>query len=89
MKWIFGTLALLLLGLALQLSLLIYAMYVLLGVLLLSRFFSRAWTAGIDARRFGGDDVFEIGGAADIKVAVQNTGRLAIPWLILEDSLPL
>ncbi len=37
MKWIVGTIALLALGLVFQLSLLIYAMYVLLGVLLLSR----------------------------------------------------
>ena len=41
MKWILGTLALLLLGLVFQLNLLVYAMYVLLGVLLLSRFFTR------------------------------------------------
>jgi uncharacterized protein (DUF58 family) len=87
MKWVFGTLALLALGLALQLNLLIYAMYVLLGVLALSRFFTRAWVGAIDARRFGGDDVFEIGGSVDIKVAVQNTGALSVPWLLLEDGL--
>ncbi len=87
MKWIFGTVALLAVGLALQLNLLIYAMYVLLGVLLLSRFFTRAWVGAIDARRFGGDDVWEIGAEEEIKVAVQNTGALSVPWLILEDSL--
>jgi uncharacterized protein (DUF58 family) len=88
MKWIGGTMALLAVGLVLQLSLLIYAMYVLLGVLLLSRFFTRAWTDGLEARRFGEDDVLEIGASSEIKVAVQNTGRLAIPWLLLEDALP-
>jgi len=87
MKWILGTIALLALGLALQLNLLVYAMYVLLGVLLLSRFFTRSWVDSIDARRFGGDDVFEIGASVDIKVAVQNTGGLTIPWLLLEDAL--
>ena len=51
MKWILGTLALLLLGLALKLGLLVYAMYVLLGVLLLSRFFTRTWTEKIVASR--------------------------------------
>lgn len=40
MKWILGTLALLAIGLVLKLSLLVYAMYVLLGVLLLNRFFT-------------------------------------------------
>ena len=53
MKWIFGAIALLALGLWLQLSLLVYAMYVLLGVLLINRFFTRAWVGAIDARRFG------------------------------------
>jgi uncharacterized protein (DUF58 family) len=88
MKWIFATLGLLVLGFILKLSLLIYAMYVLLGVLLLSRFFTRVWTEQIDARRFCDEEVLEIGGSAESKVAVQNTGRLSIPWVILEDSLP-
>jgi uncharacterized protein (DUF58 family) len=87
MKWIAGTIALLALGWVLHLSLLIYAMYVLLAVLLVSRVFTRAWTGGIEARRFGHDDVLEIGGSTEVKVAVQNTGRLAIPWLLLEDWL--
>jgi uncharacterized protein (DUF58 family) len=87
MKWILGTVALLAVGLGLQLSLLVYAMYVLLGVLFLTRFFARAWVGAIDARRFGGDEVLEIGAEVEIKVAVQNTGKLSVPWLILEDSL--
>ena len=76
MKWIFGTIALLALGLFFQLNLLVYAMYVLLGVLVINRFFTRAWVGAIDARRFGGDEVFEIGSQAEIKVAVQNNGTL-------------
>ena len=87
MKWIFATLGLLVLGLILKLSLLIYAMYVLLGVLLLSRFFTRVWTEQIDARRFCNEEVLEIGASVESKVAVQNTGRLSVPWIILEDSL--
>ena len=51
MKWILGTLALLAIGLVLKLSLLVYAMYVLLGVLLLTRFFTRTWTEKIAASR--------------------------------------
>jgi len=88
MKWIAGTIALLALGLVFQLSLLIYAMYVLLGVLLLSRVFTRVWTDAIEARRFGDDEALEIGSSLEIKVAARNTGRLAIPWLLMEDSLP-
>lgn len=88
MKWIFATLALLALGLAFQLTLLVYATYVLLGVLLLSRFFTRQWTKALEARRFGADELLEIGAGPEIKTAVRNAGRLSIPWMLLEDALP-
>jgi len=88
MKWILGTLGLLVLGLIFKLSLLVYAMYVLLGILGLSRFFSRAWTDHLAASRCCSQDVLEIGGTAVVEVEVQNQGRLSVPWLILEDSLP-
>jgi uncharacterized protein (DUF58 family) len=88
MKWMAGTIALLVVGLVFQLSLLIYAMYVLLGVLLLSRVFTRVWTAGIEAQRFGADEALEIGQSIEVKVAARNAGRLAVPWLLLEDYLP-
>jgi uncharacterized protein (DUF58 family) len=87
MKWIASTITLLILGFVFKLSLLVYAMYVLLGVLLLNRVFTRVWTSGLEARRFTPDQDFEIGQSAEVKVAAQNTGRLAIPWLLLEDSL--
>jgi uncharacterized protein (DUF58 family) len=87
MKWIGGTIALLVLGLVFQLSLLIYAMYVLLGVLLLSRVFTRVWTSQIEAQRFTTDEALEIGQSIEVKVAARNAGRLAIPWVLLEDSL--
>ena len=51
MKWILGTLALLLFGLVFKLSLLVYAMYVLLGVLLFSRYFSNAWLDKVYTQR--------------------------------------
>ena len=88
MKWTLGTLALLAVGLLLKLSLLVYAMYVLLGVLWLSRFFTRTWTERLDARRFCDEEILEIGGAANVQVEVENTGPLSVPWLLLEESLP-
>jgi uncharacterized protein (DUF58 family) len=74
--------------LILKLSLLVYAMYVLLGILGLSRFFSRAWIGQLAASRFCDQDMLEIGETAVIEVEVKNQGRLSVPWLILEDSLP-
>src|SRR5882724_8327293 len=87
MKWILGTLALLILGLDLKLSFLVYAMYVLLGILLLSRFFTRAWTEKLEVGRHASGEIFEIGESIDIVVQVQNRGSLTVPWLIVEDSL--
>ena len=88
MKWILGTVALLVVGLIFKLSLLVYAMYVLLGVLGLSRFFSRTWTEQLKAGRSCGGEVFEIGESAEVTVEVENTGRLTVPWLIIEESVP-
>ena len=88
MKWIAGTIALLVVGLVFHLSLLVYAMYVLLGVLFLSRLFTQIWTAGLEAQRFTGDEALEIGQSLEVKVAARNAGHLAIPWLLLEDALP-
>ena len=88
MKWILGTLALLVVGLVLKLSLLVYAMYVLLGILWLSRFFTRTWTEKIVVTRHGTGEMFEIGENTEVAVEVENQGPLTIPWLIIEDSLP-
>jgi len=88
MKWILGTLALLLLGLLLKLSLLVYAMYVMLGVLLLSRFFTQVWTDNLEAGRAAGPEILEIGETAAVEVWVRNGGSVSVPWLLLEDSLP-
>src|SRR5438128_621128 len=88
MKWILGTLALLILGLALQLNLLVYAMYVLLGILLLSRFVTRVWTEKIVVTRQVAGDVFEIGESTEVTVDIENRGPLAVSWLLVEDVLP-
>src|SRR5580658_3390219 len=88
MKWILATLAWLAIGLVLKLSLLVYAMYVLLGILLLNRFFTRTWTERIVATRQAGGDVFEIGESTEVTVEIVNRGPLTVPWVLLEDALP-
>ena len=60
MIWILAAILLLLAGLWLKLSLLVFAMYVLLGTLMLSRFFTRAWVEKILAT-----PVLRRGGAGD------------------------
>ncbi len=50
-KWLFGVLFILGFALVFQLGLLAYAMYVLLGLLLLSRWLARAWMENLAATR--------------------------------------
>jgi uncharacterized protein (DUF58 family) len=87
MKWVAGTLVLLIAGLWLELGLLVYAMYVLLGILFLSRFCTRAWMRDLHVSRSNTEAVAEIGDTLEISVAVENRGKLSVPWLIIEDSL--
>ncbi len=87
MKWILTTLALLALGLIFRLNLLVYAMYALLGILLLSRFFTRQWTEKIAVRRRCSGEVFEIGETCEVSVEIKNESSISVPWLLIEDAL--
>jgi uncharacterized protein (DUF58 family) len=79
---------LLVIGIAFQLGLLVYAMYALLGVILLSRFLSRAWIERLSAKRECNRLVAEIGDKVAVIVEVTNEGNMPVPWLLLEDSFP-
>ena len=88
MKWLLGALTLLVAGIILKLGLLVYAMYVLLGVLLLSRYLSRQWVENLSATRHCSADSAQVGESIEVIVTVSNHGKLPVPWLLLEDSLP-
>ncbi len=83
-----GALGLLLLGLVLQLELLVYSMYVLLGVLFISRYFARNWIENLAATRECNRLSAEIGDTVAVIVSLKNTGTLPVTWVLLEDSLP-
>jgi uncharacterized protein (DUF58 family) len=89
MKWFLGIAVLLVLGLVFHLNLLVYAMYVLGGVLLLGRFLGRVWTENLMARRLAVDEVCEIGDTIRVTVELENRGRLSVPWILVEDSVPV
>lgn len=88
MRWILGALALLAVGLVLQLGLLVYAMYVLLGVMLVSRFLAREWIDNLSADRECSRLTAQIGEKVAVIVNVRNNGNWPVAWLILEDSVP-
>src|SRR5205823_5423290 len=88
MKWFAGALFLLLAALMLESGLLAYAMYVLLGLLVISRLLTRSWINGLTAKRTCDRETAEIGEEVNVDVVVRNDGMLPVPWVLLEDMLP-
>jgi uncharacterized protein (DUF58 family) len=88
MKWLLGAIMLLVLGLVFRLGLLVYGMYVLLGVLLVSRALASNWTGHLTATRSCDQDSVGIGESVSVQVSVLNLGRLSVPWVLIEDALP-
>ena len=88
MKWFLGALALLALALALRLGLLAYAMYALLGVMILSRFLARSWSEHLTARRECNRLTANIGQIVAVVITIENEGALPVAWLLVEDLLP-
>jgi uncharacterized protein (DUF58 family) len=87
-RWILGAVFLLLVGLTLQLGLLVFAMYVLLGVMVVSRYMAREWTDNLTATRECNRVSVQIDEKVAVIVNISNNGRMRIPWLLIEDSLP-
>lgn len=88
MRWLPGAILLLSIGVVFQLGLLVYAMYALLGVILLSRWLARHWIDNVTARRDSNRHEAEIGDRVAVIVDLENNARLPVPWLLVEDSLP-
>ncbi len=88
MRWLLGAIALLAIGIAFQMGLLVYAMYVLLGVMLVSRYLAREWVERITAERECSRLTAQIGDKVAVVVQIRNSGKLPVPWLIVEDSVP-
>jgi uncharacterized repeat protein (TIGR01451 family) len=88
MKWFLGIFLLLLCALLLESGLLAYAAYVLVGLLVLSRFLARNWIGKLQAARQATRSTAEIGKTVTITISLRNEGWLPIPWVLLEDLLP-
>jgi uncharacterized repeat protein (TIGR01451 family) len=88
MKWYFAAALLLLAALLLESSLLAYATYVLLGVLVVSRLLAWTWLDNITVTRECADTVVEVGAKVVVTVTLRNTGAFPVPWVLVEDMLP-
>ncbi|MFT7642959.1 MAG: hypothetical protein ACI9G1_004722, partial [Pirellulaceae bacterium] len=88
MTWIIITILLILVSLVLDLGLLTYTLYVLLAVLLLGRLLTRFWVSGLTAVRVCDRKFAEIGDVVELKLTIENSSSLPIPWLLAEDIVP-
>ena len=88
MKWLVAALLLLLLAAALGMGLLVYAMYALLAVLLVSRFLSQHWVKNLLAKRRCSHQAAQVGDTVTITIVVENQSSLPAAWVLLEDVLP-
>lgn len=85
MKVALSVAAALALAWALQLGLLVYAGYVALGLIALSRLFASVWVRAVDAQRAPVTLKHEIGDKISIELQFENKSGLGVPWLLAED----
>ena len=88
MKWFLWASLLLVLSLLFGFGLFAYAMYALLGVLLVSRLLTRTWIHNLSAQRECNRQIAQVGDTVAVVIQIENTGRLPIAWVLLEDVLP-
>jgi uncharacterized repeat protein (TIGR01451 family) len=88
MKWFLGAALTLVIALVFHLGLLAYAMYALLGVMLVSRFLARTWSENLSAERECNRLTANIGETVAVVITIRNRGALPIAWLLIEDLLP-
>jgi uncharacterized repeat protein (TIGR01451 family) len=88
MKWLLWASLLLVLSLLLGFGLFAYAMYALLGVLLVSRLLTRIWIHNLSAERECNRQIAQVGDTVAVVIQIKNTGFLPIAWVLLEDVLP-
>jgi hypothetical protein len=76
-------------ALALQAGLLAFAMYVLLGVLLLSRYLAKKWVGALAAvRECSAKEAVEVGAIVKVRLRLTNTGNSRVAWVLIEDLFP-
>jgi uncharacterized protein (DUF58 family) len=88
MKWLAGAVVILIIALLFGFDLLAYAMYVLLAVMLVSRYLTKSWAESLAATRECSQLSAEVGQNVAVVVTLQNSGRWPVAWVLLEDLLP-
>jgi uncharacterized protein (DUF58 family) len=87
-RWLVGAVVVLVLAVVLKLGLLAYAMYVLVAMLLLSRWIARTWAENLHATRECNRLEAEVGDKVAVNVTIENRGPLPVAWVLWEELLP-
>lgn len=88
MRWYLAALFIMAVALSFGLGLVAYSMYVLLGLLLVSRWMASQGVEQITAAREMDRDTAEVGDDVTVTVMFNNKSRFPIPWILAEDLLP-
>ena len=88
MRWLIGAVALLVVAVVFNLGLFAYAMYALLGVIVVSRVLVNGWSGNLAATREMSRERLKIGDTTAVVIVLENRSWLPIPWLLVEDLLP-
>lgn len=78
---------LLLVAMLLNLNLLVYALYSIVGVLLICRWVTARWSQDVTATRQKIPEQVEIGDEVSVAVDVAHVGTLPISWILIDDML--
>ena len=76
------------LAFVLQAGLVAFAGYVILGVLLLSRYLAKEWITHLEVDRACSREPREVGDSVEVSARVRNRGRLPVGWVLVEELLP-
>jgi uncharacterized protein (DUF58 family) len=88
MRWFVAAILILIAALAFGMSLMAYAMYALLGVMLASRWLARYWARNISASRECNRYAAYEGYTVAVVIELKNAGLLPVVWSLVEDMLP-
>jgi uncharacterized repeat protein (TIGR01451 family) len=88
MKWFAAVILILSVAVYFGLSLLAYAMYALLGVMLVSRWLARHWIQHLSALRECNRYSVNVGDTVAVVITLKNSSWLPLAWVLIEDLLP-
>ena len=88
MIWIVGALIVLLIAYVLDMSLLVYAAYTVLGVMFVTKWLTSRWINNTSAVRHCPDVEVNVGATIDVTIEVTNNSSLPVSWMLVEDQFP-